>query len=445
MATVKRINELREQRAKLVADARAIHEKGLGEKRELSAEERTSYTNLLSEVDKLGETIKNEERLLELERETANERVQRGDVERPQGTPMGEPESEELRRFNLRIIRSGPRDLAAGEITRYQELRNQALRAPAFNAYRNYLAYGLNGMRPEEARDLQMGIDTTGGFTVPPEQFVADLIRKIDDYTFIRGLATKYPVTKAQDLGVPSLEQNPADADWTTELATGTDDTAMQFGKRAFAPHPLAKLIKISNKLLRASVIDLEELVQDRFMYKFGITEEKAFLTGSGAQQPLGLFTASSNGISTDRDVSAGNTTTTIGADGLINAFYNLKAPYRRVAQWLFHRSAILQLMTLKDGDGQYLWRTGLTAGTPDMILGRPVMESEYVPNTFTTGLYVGIIGDFSKYWIADALDMQIQRLSELFAQTNQTGFIARMELDGMPVLEEAFVRLQLA
>ena len=53
--------------------------------------------------------------------------------------------------------------------------------------------------------------------------------------------------------------------------------------------------------------------------------------------------------------------------------------------------------------------------------------------------------GDFRYYWIADALDMQIQRLVELYARTNQTGFIGRLETDGMPVLEEAFVRLQMA
>jgi HK97 family phage major capsid protein len=444
VATVKRINELRAERAKLVADARALNEKGVTEKRDLNAEEKAEFDRLLAQTDKLGEQIKTEERLLDVERETAAQEVRTGKVERGEVT-FGETEAEELRRMNLRIIRSGGYRMSEAEKTRYLDLRGYSLLTPEFKAYRSWLAFGPSQMKPEEIRSLNFGVDVAGGFTVPPEQFVADLIRKIDDYVFIRGLATKYPVVKAQDLGVPTLEQNPADADWTTELATGSEDTAMQFGKRMFAPHPLAKLIKISNKLLRASVIDIESLVIDRFAYKFAIAEEKAFISGSGAQQPLGLFTASANGISTARDISTGNSTTQIGADGLVNAFYNLKAPYRRTASWLFHRLAILQLMTLKDGDGQYLWKTGLTAGAPDMILGRPVAESEYVPSTFTTGLYVGMIGDYSRYWIADALDMQVQRLSELYAATNQTGFIGRKETDGMPVLEEAFVRMKLA
>ncbi len=67
---------------------------------------------------------------------------------------------------------------------------------------------------------------------------------------------------------------------------------------------------------------------------------------------------------------------------------------------------------------------------------------SEYVPNTFTTGQYVGLLGDMSFYWIADAIELQIQRLVELYAEQNQTGFIGRLESDAMPVLEEAFSRI---
>jgi HK97 family phage major capsid protein len=73
------------------------------------------------------------------------------------------------------------------------------------------------------------------------------------------------------------------------------------------------------------------------------------------------------------------------------------------------------------------------------------MVTSEWAPNTFTTGQCVGLLGDFSHYWIADALSMQIQRLNELYAETNQVGFIGRLETDGAPVLEEAFVRVKLA
>ncbi len=38
-----------------------------------------------------------------------------------------------------------------------------------------------------------------------------------------------------------------------------------------------------------------------------------------------------------------------------------------------------------------------------------------------------------------------LQVLVELYAATNQNGYIARAEVDGMPVLEEAFARLKMA
>ena len=101
--------------------------------------------------------------------------------------------------------------------------------------------------------------------------------------------------------------------------------------------------------------------------------------------------------------------------------------------------------MRLKDGNGQYLIREGIASDGGDMLLDLPMFESEYAPNTFTTGQYVGILGDFSRYWIADSMDMRVQRLVELYAETNQVGFIGRREVDGMPVLEEAFVRVTLA
>ena len=67
------------------------------------------------------------------------------------------------------------------------------------------------------------------------------------------------------------------------------------------------------------------------------------------------------------------------------------------------------------------------------------------MPNTFTAGKYVGLLGDLSQYWIVDALTMSLQVLYELYAETNQVGFIGRLECDGMPVDANAFARVKLA
>jgi len=111
----------------------------------------------------------------------------------------------------------------------------------------------------------------------------------------------------------------------------------------------------------------------ERLAYKFGVTEEKAFMTGNGSGQPLGLFTASADGISTGRDVSTGNTTTAIQFDGLIEAKYSVKGAYWANAKWLFHRDAMKNISKLKDGEGQYLWLPSVREDEPDRLLGRMV------------------------------------------------------------------------
>ena len=99
----------------------------------------------------------------------------------------------------------------------------------------------------------------------------------------------------------------------------------------------------------------------------------------------------------------------------------------------------------MKTGDGDYIWKAGIAEASPATICGYPYDESEYMPNTFATTLYVGILGDWRYYWIVDALDMEIQVLTELYAATNQNAYVGRKETDGAPVLEDAWVRVKLA
>lgn len=312
-------------------------------------------------------------------------------------------------------------------------------------AWSSYLRGGLRALNADQTRALSVGTDTEGGFLQAPQQFVNELLKAVDDATPLRTLARRFQIAGAESLGVPTLDTDMNDADWTSELATGSEDTATRFGKRELRPHPLAKRVKISNTLLRSTVMDMDNYVRDRLAFKFAVTQEKAFQTGTGTMRPLGVFTASADGIPTSRDVSTGNTTTSIGADGLIEAKHTLKSIYWPRARWLFHRDALKQIRKLKDGNGQYLWQPGLSADLPTNILEIPYVLSEFAPNTFTTGLYVGLIGDFTFYWVVDSINLQVQVLTELYAETNQAGYIGRAEVDGQPVLSEAFVRVKLA
>lgn len=395
--------DLLAKRASMILQARAMLEKCEGEKRDFDAAEQANYDAIFADVAKIDVKIENIRKL-------------------------GTVDTDEFRSTEPIRPDSGR---SAAEVD--AEKQSRAMET-----------YMRTGVIAPELRALQADSDVAGGFMTTPQQFVNRLIKAIDNQVFIRQWATSNPVTTAQSLGMPYLANDPDDADWTSELGTGNLDSAMSFGKRELFPHPLAKRIKISNKLLRLNP-DVEQLAIDRLSYKFAVSFEKAGMTGNGANRPLGVFTASADGVSTGRDVSTDNTTTAFTADGLKNAKYTLKGAYWPRAKWVFHRDAVKMLAKLKDAENRYLWQSSVQLGQPDMLEGIPLFTSEYAPNTFTAGLYVGILGDFSYYHIADALDFGMQRLNELYAETNQTGFIGRLESDGMPVLEEAFVRVKLA
>lgn len=410
------IREMLEKRAGIIAQARQLLEAAQGENRDLTAEEQQRWDGLMGEASTIRTQIDREERMLTAEAELEGRHA-------PGGPHRPEPRE------------------APGDPTdpREREEYRSAFRAFVTNGER-----ALTGEMLTEIRALQADVDISGGYLLAPMQFVRDLIKAVDNEVFIRQFATVHQVNAAQSLGAASLDADPADATWTGEISTVSEDSTMAFGHRDLTPHPLSKLIKVSRKLLRLSP-DAEALVQARLAYKFGVTWEQAGMTGSGSGQPLGVFTASAQGISTARDVSTGNTTTSMQFDGLIEAKYALKGQYWPNARWFFHRDGSKQVAKLKDGEGQYIWRESVRVGEPDRLLGLPAHMSEYAPNTFTTGLYVGIVGDFRHYWIADSLDMEVQRLEELYAATSQVGFIGRLESDGMPVLEEAFSRVKLA
>lgn len=290
--------------------------------------------------------------------------------------------------------------------------------------------------------------DDASGGTLTTTEMLNQIVKFVDDAVVMRQLGTVLPpLTRAVSLGIMSWDTDPSDYDWTAEIPAAdiSEDTSPRTGNREMVPHLCTKRVDISQKLLRASMIPMEQLLTERLAYKHGITEENAFLTGDGADQPLGIFTASANGISTGRDVAGvSGVASALDADDFSNLLFFLKPQYQARATFLMHRDAVKKAMQLTDGESRYIWQPGLKEGVPNMILGVPVVQSELVPNTFTATNYTVMCADFKKYFIVDSLQFTIQRLDEIAALQNKVVFLGRKETDGMPVLEEAFARLQM-
>jgi HK97 family phage major capsid protein len=311
--------------------------------------------------------------------------------------------------------------------------------------WHKYLRDGDKGLSNEEFKTLQITHGTHGGFLVAPEEFRNDFLKNVDDLVLMRQWGTVITLTGAESLSVPTLETDMNDADWTPELGPVVDDPSLRFGKRMLTPHMLTKLQKVSISILnRATSIDPEAFIRNRMAYKFGVTMEKSMMSGAGVRQPVGIFytAAAGQGITSARDKTV-TTNNILDADKVIEARQMLKPQYWPNARWVIHRDMLTRLLQLKTGAGEYLMNRQFSQMEPPTLLGRPYHVSEFAPNVMTGGNYVGIFGDLSYYWIVQRSELTIQRLVELFALTNEVGFVGRMEADAAPVLDEAFVRLK--
>ena len=335
------------------------------------------------------------------------------------------------------------RERVLGEKAAEAQAEGDPKRAQQFEAFKNVLATGSEQAIGMYAA-IQQDNPTQAGYLVAPEKFVSELIKELADATFMRQKARVLPALKgAQTLGYPVRTAAMSSFAWGTELQAPVADAALAVGKREFKPRPGTSEILISKTLAR-NVANIDSFIRGEIAREVGAALETAYMTGPGTTAPLGLFIASADGINTDRDVATGNTATEMKFDGLMEAKYAVKAQYQANAEWIFHRDGIKRLAKLKNSDGQYIWQPSVVLGAPDLLLGKPVNTSEYAPNTFTAGLYVGIYGDLKNYWIVDGLGMEIQVLAELYARTNQIDYITRIETDGACVLPVAFARVTL-
>lgn len=302
----------------------------------------------------------------------------------------------------------------------------------------------LRGSRAAEAKLASLGMSSDneerGGYFQTSESFMSEIIKNVDDAVFVQGLSRVIMMPPAKQLGVRVRRQRASTFTWAGENTdiTPTRDTSLAYGKRYLIPSYLQGSTIISRDLLR-NVPQAESMVIEEIGVDLNYKLEPAFIAGDGNQKPLGLMVASADGISSARDYTASALNFTF--DDFSNMKYSLKTKYRASATWMLHRNVLAATALLKDGTGKYLWAPSRTIGSPDVILGNPVVETEWMPSAVTSGLYFGILGDFSYYWIVYEMGMEMQRLIETQAKTNEVEYLFRCKLDAQPVLEEAFVR----
>ena len=380
------IRELKQQKVTLLNQAKSIKDAADREKRAMTQEEQNNWDGIMDKWTALKRDIDQREQLASMETD-----INGADSRSVTLPDPGDDGTGESRGKRLDVSKFPARYQAAmRELQQRGDFRMKPEYAGVMDAFLR------DGVLPNvNKRDLQLTEGPKGGYIAPPPQFVAGLLQTLDADLFFRQPGWATVITLNSNEGYEaSLDADPDDFEWKTEVGQLGYDDAMEFGRRELKPTRLPKGILVSNQTLRL-VPAIEDIVMERMTYKASGTLEKAALTGTGNKQYLGVYTPSDYGIPTSRDISTDNTSTAMTFKGLRNAKYSLKNKYWRECKWLFHQDGVKQLANIEDDLGYPLLSESVREGEPDTVLGIPYYMSEFNPNTFTTGQYVGILGAF--------------------------------------------------
>lgn len=202
-------------------------------------------------------------------------------------------------------------------------------------------------------------------------------------------------------------------------------DSIDEFSQIPVNAHKIASLVKVTAEFVRDSVFNVEDHITRRMAKSFAMTEDRAFLTGTGIGEPTGL-------LHDEEGAEIADMVDSITYDDCIGLFFSVKPEYRKHAVWIMNDHTALALRKLKDDAGNYLWNNA--DGT---ILGKRVAICNDMPDA-EAGSKPVLFGDLSYYWVIDRTPASIKPLRELFAVNGQVGYVVKERLDAKLVRPEA-------
>lgn len=344
---MKKLFELRQQKTALKNDMRALLTVADGEKRSLTDEEGKKFEELRAQADALEVEISRLEAVQEEERNLP-------------GTSM------------------------TGKNVTNDELRT-------------YIKTG-------ERRALSTAVGEDGGYTVIPE-LDKEVMRQMQDDSVMRQIAT-VRTTKSNEykklVSVGGAVVNHAsEGDKRTETATPKLEE-VEIKLNTIYAYP-----KTTQEILDFSEVDILGWLTSEISDTFTATEDEDFVSGDGVKKAKGFlsYPRAATGDKTrpfgtlEKMVTAGAAPT---ADELIDLLFKLKSKYRKNAVWVMNSGSAAALQKLKNGNGDYIWRDRLVAGSPDTLLGRPVYYLENLSDA-AAGEPVLAVGDFKRgYYVVD-------------------------------------------
>ncbi len=326
--------------------------------------------------------------------------------------------------------------------------------APAFEAY---LRKGVENMRmyyPNDFKTLTVGGEAAGGYLVPPE-FYTTILKRIMTTAVVRQYArviqtsrdvVQWPRIKYTDATDGNRYTSGVRLTWTGESpvsASAHRVTEPVFGLMNIPVNTAMASLPLSNNLIEDAAYDINGDASGLIGEAFALGEEDAFINGTGVAQPRGMLFGASG---TDNDlgpvqVSSGSTSTPYFTyAGLLNIEGALPSQYETNAIWLMRKGTVnfIRQVQVATNSEQLFWTYNVadanTMRAPQSLLGYPVYKSEFVPVATGAGNNAAIFGDLQGYLVLDRVGFSIQRLSELYAETNITVLLARHRVGGQLV-----------
>jgi HK97 family phage major capsid protein len=433
--SLSRAREMREKRAKLVAEAQALipPEGGVW-----TQENRDKFDAMMKDADQQMADIERVERA-----EAAETDLRTGKP--PDARPaLMEGAERALPEYRNALRKHGVKALE--KVSAETRTIIDSLNEEYFAALKDYLCRGesmaaesriiLNGGR-KEYRDMGVTPGSAGGFFVP-QGFVYEIEEALKYY------GPMLQSSEIMDTATGNPLPYPTDNDTTVAgelVGEGVQVTTadITLGQVVFGAYKFStKMVKVSIELLQDSAFDMEAFCKKKFAVRLGRILNTYFTTGTGVSQPKGIIPAATVGVGGasgtavvgDDNATTPDPTTQIGYIDLTNLEHSVDPLYRPGAAFMMNDSVLRFIKVLKDKYGRPLWVPSLIVGQPDRILGYPYWINNDM-DALATGKKTLLFGQVGKYMVRQVKELAILRLQERFADYGQVAFIGFARYDG--------------
>ena len=238
-------------------------------------------------------------------------------------------------------------------------------------------------------------------------------------------VVTVLNTASGEDLVLPSL------ASWSTagleaEAAT-IDESDPGFGKTTLKAYKYAFIVQVSQEFLADSNIDVIGFLGQQAGNAIGYKVNDVLTVGTGTVEPSGIAQAAAAGVTGGTGVSGAFT-----ADNLIDLIYSLDGAARRLPGFgvMANGASIGAMRKLKTSNGEYVFVPTIQPGTPDSILGVPLIENPAMASTGTGNRSV-LAGHFPSYYVRSVGGIDVARSDDFAFNTGQVTLRFQIRVDG--------------